>query len=81
MLSAAVSGEASPTEEDDYGLRYMLDFEMSTKVGSAIVRSGCIVRAEGDFPRFTSCWVLRRDMKNGVSILDVVTLTEDRPER
>ena len=58
LLSAAVSGEASPTEEDEYGLRYMLDFEMSTEVGSAIVRSGWIVRTGEDFPRFTSCWVL-----------------------
>jgi hypothetical protein len=58
LLSAAVSEEAAPTEEDEHGRRYMLDFEMSTEAGSAIVRSGWIVRSGEDFPRFTSCWVL-----------------------
>jgi len=58
LLSAAHSEEAAPTEKDEYGQRYMLDFEMSTVVGSATVRSGWIVRSGEDFPRFTSCWVL-----------------------
>lgn len=58
LLSAAISEEAVPTEEDEYGRRYMLDFEMSTQVGSAVVRSGWIVCSGEDFPRFTSCWVL-----------------------
>ena len=58
LLSAAVSSEAASTEEDRYGKRYMLDFEMSTETGSATVRSGWIVRSGEDFPRFTSCWVL-----------------------
>ena len=46
--------EALVAEEDQYGQRYMLDFEMS----SAVVRSGWMVRSGEDFPRFTSCWVL-----------------------
>ena len=58
LLSAAVSEEAVPTEEDKHGQRYMLDFQMSTETGSATVRSGWIVRSGEDFPRFTSCWVL-----------------------
>jgi hypothetical protein len=58
LLSAAVLGEAVPAEEDEYGQRYMLDFQMSTGIGSATVRSGWIVRSGEDFPRFTSCWVL-----------------------
>ena len=58
LLSAAVLGEAVPAEEDEYGRRYMLDFQMSTGIGSATVRSGWIVRSGEDFPRFTSCWVL-----------------------
>ncbi len=40
LLSAALSEEASPAEEDEYGQRYMLDFEMITEKGSAAVRSG-----------------------------------------
>ncbi len=58
LLSAALSEEAMPAEEDEYGKRYVLDFEMSTEVGSARVRSGWIVRSGENFPRFTSCWVL-----------------------
>ena len=58
LLSAAVSEEAFPAEGDEYGQRYMLDFEMSTEIGRATVRSGWIVRSGEDFPRFTSCWVL-----------------------
>ena len=58
LLSATVSEEAAPAEEDGYGQRYMLDFEMNTETGSATVRSGWIVRSGEDFPRFTSCWVL-----------------------
>ena len=54
LLAAALSEEALVAEEDQYGQRYMLDFEMS----SAVVRSGWMVRSGEDFPRFTSCWVL-----------------------
>ena len=58
LLAAALSEEALPAEEDEYGQRYMLDFEMSTEMGSAVVCSGWMVRSGEDFPRFTSCWVL-----------------------
>ena len=58
LLSAALSEEATPAEEDEYGQRYMLDFEMETEAGSATVRSGWIVRRAEDFPRLTSCFVL-----------------------
>ena len=58
LLSAAVSKEAVAAEKDEYGQRYMLDFEMSTEAGSATVRSGWIVRSGEGFPRLISCWVL-----------------------
>ena len=58
LLAAALSEEALVAEEDEYGQRYMLGFEMSTEMGSAVVRSGWMVRSGEDFPRFTSCWVL-----------------------
>jgi hypothetical protein len=58
LLAAALSEEALVAEEDQYGQRYMLDFEMSTEMSSAVVRSGWMVRSGEDFPRFTSCWVL-----------------------
>jgi hypothetical protein len=49
----AVKGEATP-----YGERYVIDFEMTTAIGSAVVRSAWIVRNDEDFPRLTSCYVL-----------------------
>lgn len=58
ILSAALSGEADPAQEDEYGKRYVLDFEMNTGAGTAAVRSGWIVRRGEDVPRFTSCFVL-----------------------
>jgi hypothetical protein len=58
LLSAALSAEADPAEEDEYGRRYVLDFEMKTGTGPAMVRSGWIVRRGEDVPRFTSCFVL-----------------------
>ena len=56
LLSAALSEEAVPAENDEYGERYMLDFEMETEVGEATVRSSWIVRRGEGFPRLTSCW-------------------------
>jgi hypothetical protein len=58
LLSAARSKEAVTAEEDEYGKRYVLDFEMRTAVGTATVRSGWIVRHGEDFPRLTSCYVV-----------------------
>jgi hypothetical protein len=58
LLSAALTEDAAPTEEDEYGKRYVLDFEMKTVAGTATVRSGWIVRRGENVPRFTSCFVL-----------------------
>lgn len=56
--STAISEEVTPAERDEYGQRYMLDFEMGTEAASTTVRSGWVVRHEEDFPRFASCCVL-----------------------
>lgn len=45
---------ASPTP---YGKRYVIDFELTTEMGTAIVRSAWIICHEEDFPRLTSCYV------------------------
>lgn len=58
LLCAARSEEVVAGEEDEYGHRYVLDFEMSTVVGTATIRSGWIVRRGEDFPRLTSCYVV-----------------------
>jgi hypothetical protein len=58
LLSAARSEEAVTGEEDEYGKRYVLDFDMRSAVGTATVRSGWIIRHGEDFPRLTSCYVV-----------------------
>ena len=58
LLQAAVSGQAVPGSTDEYGQRFTVDFEVSTAVGIATVRSAWIVRAGEDFPRLTTCYLL-----------------------
>ena len=58
LLQSAVSGQAVPGAADEYGQRFVVDFEVSTAVGTAMVRSAWIVRADEDFPRLTTCYIL-----------------------
>ena len=59
LLYAARTAEgAQPGEEDDHGMRFVLDFPMTGVARSATVRSGWIVRQGEDFPRLTTCFVL-----------------------
>ena len=58
LLAAAGSEEATATDQDDYGQRYILDFALMGPGGQAQVRSAWIVRTNEDFPRLTSCYVL-----------------------
>jgi hypothetical protein len=60
LLAAAEvrQGDLRPTNADDYGQRYVLDFEMTTAAGTATVRSAWIVLVSERVLRFTSCYVL-----------------------
>ena len=58
LLSVAQSGAAVLGMQNAYGQRYILDFEMTTAVGTAVVRSMWIVLVGEDVPRLTSCYVL-----------------------
>jgi hypothetical protein len=58
LLAAARSEQAVPTEQDDYGQRYVVDVVVSARGAQATVRSAWIVRRGEDFPRLTSCYVL-----------------------
>src|SRR6266540_3331702 len=51
ILSAILSEEATPTEHDEYGQRYIVDFSMSRRSKEAVVRSSWIVRSGEDYPR------------------------------
>ena len=58
LLQAARTEEALPTDADDFGQRYVVDFFMEGPSGRGQVRSSWIVRRGEDFPRLTSCFVL-----------------------
>ena len=58
LLEAARQEEVSPGENDQYGQRYMLDFEAQGPSGQAQIRSSWIVRTGEDFPRLVTCYVL-----------------------
>ena len=57
LLQAALTEDAIPTDQDEFGQRYVVDFQMQGPQGTAIVRSGWIVRTGEQFPRLTSCYV------------------------
>lgn len=58
LLKAAVDGEVVLGERDDYGQRYVLDFEMAGPRGRATVRSNWIILRGETYPRMTSYYVL-----------------------
>jgi hypothetical protein len=61
LLEAAVSIEATLSEQDAYGQRYVLDFSMAGPGGRAMVQSTWIVLSNENFARLTSCYVLWRN--------------------
>ena len=52
--------EATKDERDFYGQRYTVDCRIGTDVGDALVRTSWIIRRDEDFPRLTSCYVLKK---------------------
>jgi hypothetical protein len=58
LLDAARAAEATVSDRDEYGQRYVVEFIMNGPAGTAAVRSAWIVRAGEDVPRLTSCYVL-----------------------
>lgn len=57
LLQAALTEDATPTEQDAFGQRYVIDVQMQGPQGTAIVRSAWIVRTGEQIPRLTSCYV------------------------
>ena len=58
LLANVRTHDATPTERDEYGQRFVVDFVMTGRGGWAALRSTWIVRSGEDFPRLTSCYVL-----------------------
>jgi hypothetical protein len=47
-------------EQDFYGQRYTVDCKIETEIGEEIVRTGWITKRSEDFPRLTTCYVVKR---------------------
>ncbi|NOT69520.1 MAG: hypothetical protein HOP04_14695 [Methylophilaceae bacterium] len=58
IFKAAAENTAIKTETDQYGARYILDFELTINMRSAIIRTCWIIRTQEDFPRLTTCYLL-----------------------
>ena len=58
LLAVARTGEAVLGMRNAYGQRYIVDFEMTTAMGTAVVCSTWIILTGGDVPRLTSCYIL-----------------------
>jgi hypothetical protein len=63
LLDLAATADAVPSENDDQGQRYMIDFTLAGPSKMVPVRSCWIVLAREDFPRLTTCYVLKKKMK------------------
>lgn len=57
LLEAAASNDALMAAADQFGDRYVLEFELEGPQGKGIVRSTWIVRRGERAPRLTSCFV------------------------
>jgi hypothetical protein len=58
LLQAAATGQAFAADRDEYGERYILDFECSRGDRRANIRSAWIVLSGETFPRLITCFVL-----------------------
>jgi hypothetical protein len=57
LLLAAASADAQPAASDQFGDRYVPEFEIEGPQGKGIVQSTWIVRRGESVPRLTSCFV------------------------
>lgn len=59
LIAAAESDNVTMTDSDKYGCRYSLDYAVFWSSRESVVRSAWIVKSGEDFPRLTSCYILR----------------------
>ncbi|MGB6745889.1 MAG: DUF6883 domain-containing protein [Terracidiphilus sp.] len=58
LLDAALKEDATPGASDQYGARYIIDFELRRDELTANIRSCWIVRSGEIAPRFVTCYIL-----------------------
>ena len=57
LLEAAATNDAQPAQSDQFGDRYVVEFEIRGPRALGVVRSTWIVRRGETAPRLTSCFV------------------------
>lgn len=60
LLTAAQQYEATQEPPTEYGDRYIIDFPITRSQKSATIRSSWIILLTEDFPRLTSCYIIKR---------------------
>jgi hypothetical protein len=60
LLSAAQHYEATPQPPTEYGERYIIDFPLTRNQNAATIRSSWIIRLNENFPRLTSCYIIKK---------------------
>jgi len=58
LLDAATNGNATLGASDQYGIRYIIDFELSRGERTTNIRSCWIVLSGQTAPRFVTCYIL-----------------------
>jgi hypothetical protein len=58
LINAARTGVAVSGASDQYGSRYIIDFELRHGERTATVRSCWIVRSDEIVPRYVTCYIL-----------------------
>lgn len=57
LLEAARSESATLGKPDEYGDRFQVDFQATTSLGQATIRSAWMIRNGENFPRLTTCYI------------------------
>ena len=57
LRDAAAAGDAASGKVDEYGHRYIIDFEFEGPQGTATIRSAWIVKAGEEVPRLVTCYI------------------------
>ncbi|WP_347277306.1 DUF6883 domain-containing protein [Leptolyngbya sp. FACHB-671] len=59
IVEAIQTYNAVPTSLDEHGQRYVIDFPVTRNQNTVSVRTTWIIRSTENFPRLTSCYILR----------------------
>lgn len=60
LRRTALTAEVTLGQCDHHGQRYIMDFPLTRQGNTALIRSGWIIRPDEDFPRLTTCYILKK---------------------